>query len=249
MKVKSIAFLMALAAIPAFGDPAVTSENTFGVLKVNCTTAKAIIATPWVACHSAGDIKITDLVMTSGLSNGDAILVYDTASNKFKCWAVNGSAWVPSTVVDANATVETGSPDNEAIARGQAFWFIKSGSFGESYDLYLYGQDTTNSATATVVANAYNLIASPKVQDLDLSTASLWKGMTINANDKIQVPNGASAPTTYTYKDGQGWGCNQRVPIKEGSSTYKQKWVKGGTIPAGRGFWYISKGGSGAIAW
>ena len=53
MKVKTLACLCALAAIPAFGTEAVTSANTFGVLKVECSAKKVIIATPWVKCGDA----------------------------------------------------------------------------------------------------------------------------------------------------------------------------------------------------
>ena len=73
MKVKTLACLCALAAIPAFGNVVATSTNTFGVLKVNCSAQKVIIATPWVECLTAGNVKVTDLVMTSGLADGDAI--------------------------------------------------------------------------------------------------------------------------------------------------------------------------------
>ena len=83
MKVKTLACLCALAAIPAFGTEAVTSANTFGVLKVECASQKVIIATPWVKCGDAtSPVKVTDLVMTSGLETGDAILVYEAVRQR-----------------------------------------------------------------------------------------------------------------------------------------------------------------------
>ena len=246
MKVKTLACLCALAAAPAFGDTAaVTSENTFGVLKVTCNTAKAIIATPWVSCENINDaVKVTNLVMTANLSENDAIIVY--VNEAFKGWKLASGAWSPLNVSSAETygiAVGSGDSTSEAIARGKAFWFIKNGFTSGTYDLYLYGQDkvVTTTDNATVVANAYNLLANPKVAELDLATSSLWTGMTINANDRIVVPNGANAPTEYSYVNG-AWGHlveNGRVAV----------WTAGGTIPAGRGFWYISKGGSGTITW
>ena len=250
MKVKSIAFLMALAAIPAFGDPAVTSENTFGVLKVSCAAKKVIIATPWVECGSAdSSVKITNLVMTAGLSDGDAVLVYDTVQKRFKSWIISGGIWSSTPVVSGVGTVDTGDAAHEAIARGQAFWFIKSDYTSGNYDLYLYGQDTSATATSTIAGGTsttptYSLVASPKATSADLNSATF--SVPASTADEIQVPNPGAPVTKYTYKSGQGWGTTQTV-VDNGNSV--RKWQLGCTIPAGRGFWYVSKSATRTITW
>ena len=257
MKVKTLACLCALAAIPAFGTVAVTSTNTFGVLKVTCSAQKVIIATPWVECLTAGNVKVTDLVMTSGLATGDAILVYqgenDQGKSTFNCWAINGvGAWEATTVVQTNAVVSSGDASSAAIARGKAFWFVKNSfSAGSTYDLYLYGQDTDASATSTIVAGtsaspAYSLVASPNTVDADLN-AKNFSG-TRNAADEIRVPRHNLPDLIYTYKDGQGWGTSTKVPVGE-TGRFKKMWTLGCSIPAGTGFWYVSYGGSGTITW
>ena len=252
MKVKTLACLCALAAIPAFGTEAVTSANTFGVLKVTCSAQKVIIATPWVKCGDAtAAVSVSNLVMTAGLANGDAVLVYDAQNNEFKSWVISGGAWVAQIVSQAGGTVTPGDAASAAVERGEAFWFVKA-SYSEPYDLYLYGQDTDASASSTITAGTsavpfYSLVASPKVGGLDLSTPSLWTGMTINPDDRIVVPNGASAPTEYSYHDGSGWGTLTVVTTSKGRKV--SQWTAGGTIPEGRGFWYVSKGGSGEINW
>ena len=251
MKVNTLACLCALAAIPAFGTEAVTSANTFGVLKVTCSAQKVIIATPWVECLTAGNVKVTDLVMTSGLETGDAILVHQTG-NIFNCWTISGGEWTPATVVLTNAVINSGDASSAAIARGKAFWFVKA-SYSEPYDLYLYGQDTSDAATSTVAAGtsaspAYSLLASPKTTATNLNSANMF-GFTPNAADEIRLPRTNLPDLVYTYKASQtGWGTltSEQIP---GTTRYRKVWTKGCEIPAGTGFWYVSKGGTGTITW
>ena len=248
MKVKTLACLCALAAIPAFGTEAVTSANTFGVLKVTCSAQKVIIATPWVECLTAGNVKVTDLVMTAGLADGDAILVYQNGA--FKSWAISGGAWSPVAVSEAGQTVYSGDAASAAIARGQAFWFVKA-SYSAPYDLYLYGQDTTAGATSTIAVGtstspAYSLLASPNTVAADLN-AKNFSG-TRNAADEIRVPRHNLPDLIYTFKDGQGWGTSRSVEIGS-TGRFKKTWTVGCEIPAGTGFWYVSYGGNGTITW
>ena len=251
MKLKTLACLCALAAIPAFGTEAVTSANTFGVLKVTCSAQKVIIATPWVKCATAdAAVKVTDLVMTDNLTENDAIIVY--VGNEFKGWQLNSSKqWIATAVTGAGGTVTGGDEADAAIARGQAFWFIKSDYTSGDYDLYLYGQDTTATATSTIAVGtsanpAYSLLASPNTVAADLN-AKNFDG-TRNAADEIRVPRHNLPDLIYTFKDGQGWGTLTSTQIGT-TGRYKKQWTAGCTIPAGTGFWYVSKGGSGTITW
>ena len=253
MKVKTLACLCALAAVPAFGNIAATSGNTFGVLKVTCSAQKVIIATPWVACATAdAAVKVTDLVMTSGLANGDAILVYQN-DGSFKSWVIADGEWVPQIVSQAGQTVSSGSADSAAIARGKAFWFVKNSfTAGDTYDLYLYGQDTSAAATSTIAPGtsttpAYSLVASPNTTAANLNATGVV-GFTPNAADEIRVPptGGKLLDTVYTYKSGSGWGTEVIVSV---GGRNKKQWQAGCTIPAGTGFWYVSKGGTGTISW
>lgn len=245
MKIKTLACLCALAAVPAFGNVVATSTNTFGVLKVTCSAQKVIIATPWVECLKAGNVKVTDLVMTDNLATGDAIIVYD--GEAFRGWQLTaGKEWEAYAVSSAGGTVTAGDAASAAIARGKAFWFVKA-SYSEPYDLYLYGQDTSAAATSTIVGGsspAYSLVASPKTTAADLNTATF--NFTPNAADEIRVPRFNLPDVVYTYKAGQGWGTSTKELV---GAIYKKVWKVGCTIPAGTGFWYVSKGGSGTITW
>ena len=124
-------------------------------------------------------------------------------------------------------------------------------SYSEPYDLYLYGQDSMATATSTIAVGtstspAYSLLASPNTVAADLN-AKNFSG-TRNAADEIRVPRHNLPDLIYTFKDGQGWGTSTSVQIGT-TGRYKKVWTAGCTIPAGTGFWYVSKGGSGTITW
>lgn len=249
MKLSVIA-ASALATIAAFGADvtSVETSNTFGVMKVTCSAQKVIVCTPWVKALTAGDIQLKDLVMTAGLDAGDSIILYTGKTGKasdFKSWVLDGDGvWQGVAVTDVNGTTLPGA--DEAIARGAGFWFVKK-SFSADYNLYLYGQDTSDTATSTVVANAYNLVANPKTEDVAITSLS---GVTPAVGDTIQVPNGSAPAKVYTYKNG-AWGKSVKTPIGT-TGQYKMVWQAINAdekIPAGQGFWYISKGGAGTIAW
>ena len=250
MKLSVIA-ASALITIAAFGEDvtSVETSNTFGVMKVSCSAQKVIVCTPWVKALTADAIQLKDLVMTAGLEPDDSIILYTGKTGKvsdFKSWVLgeNGE-WQGVAVTDVNGTTLPGA--DEAIARGAGFWFVKKNfTAGATYDLYLYGQDTADAATSTVVANAYNLVANPKTEDVAITALS---GVTPAVGDTIQVPNGSAPAKVYTYKNG-AWGKSVKTQIATGQ--YKMAWqaiTADEKIPAGQGFWYISKGGAGAIAW
>ena len=113
--------------------------------------------------------------------------------------------------------------------------------------MYLYGQDTAAAATATVAANAYTLVATPRTTPVALTTA--LAGVSAEAGDKVQVPNGNKPARVYTFKNG-AWGKSVKKEI--GNGQFALAWAAAtaeDTIPAGQGFWYISKGGQGTITW
>ena len=234
---------LALAATAACAEVTeIQSSNTFGVMKVTCSTQKAVICTPWVAAVTAGEIALKDLVMTAGLDEDDAIILYKDGA--FKGWTLKNGAWQGTPIASVGGTVTAG--DNEAIKRGAGFWFVKK-NFSDPYDVYLYGQDTAAAAEATVAANAYTLVANPRTSPVALTTA--LAGVSAVAGDKVQVPNGNNPARVYTFKN-SAWGKSVKKEI--GNGQFALTWAAAtaeATLPAGQGFWYISKGGQGTITW
>lgn len=239
MKIKSLVSFCALAALPVLATDVPTS-NTFGAMKVTCNAAKVMICTPWVECATTTDeaIKVTDLVMTAGLTSGDSIIVYKDGG--FKGWTWSGSVWAPTAVTGVGGTVSSGDAAAAAIARGNGFWFIKN-DYSEPYDLYLYGQATSAAATSTITAGAYNLVANPNAAAFDIKSK-----ITGAANgDSIQLGGGKM----FKYVTGKGWTTTTTSEVK-GRTVVSTAVASSIEIPAGAGFWYVSKGSADvSIAW
>lgn len=72
---KILAVSALLASVAAFAA-SVASDNTFGVLKISDTTSQQlVISVPWENVGSGGNVKITDLVLPTGLDEGTTLYV------------------------------------------------------------------------------------------------------------------------------------------------------------------------------
>ncbi len=246
MKISSVVALCALVASPVFARD-VSTSNTFGTMKVTCNAKKVMICTPWVECATGDDVKVDNLVMTAGLSDGDAILIY-SGNKTFKCWTLQSTdgvlSWVAGTVTDEDGTIETGDANSSPIARGKGFWFVKkSYTDNTPYDLYLYGQVAADTAdTSTINAGAYNLLANPLTKEVDIKDkiTGAAKGDSIQlAGNKFYRYNG----TKWTTTKKEQLNSSNRYVITTVDATSI-------TIPMGTGFWYVSTGSTaGSITW
>ena len=240
---KIVAISALLASIAAFAT-SVTSENTFGVLKIADTTSEQlIISVPWEKV-GGGDVKITDLVLPKGLYDSTKLYYYD--GSNYMAFGVKDGQW-------QNGELAGGAVynENQSIARGSALIIVRTkGDEDAAYPvIYLSGQyaAATNStiAEATSDAPSYTLIA-PTVansSNVDLNTVSdRWSEAKVG--DVITY-----GTTTYNY-DGRFWYKETMGDTSisvTGGSSFKppQKVTTGITIPAGQGAWYIrAKGGT-----
>ena len=247
------------AVLESNDDPEVKSEveveKTIGVLKVESDAEYTILAVPWQSLGS-GDVKASELVHAASLSDDDELIVYNDDGSTTS-WVVKDGKWTSPTeytIGDGPAQQnETVDPSTKEIARGQGVWLKRSDT---TKDIVLIGQPATNDEpveTPIVAATSeedptWNLVASPKMEEIDISTAfTEEKG---NTGDEIIVPT-AGTPKHYTYK-GDKWGYTAVVEEKEvwlpnGEKTISVKFGRktdDTKVPAGKGFWYLNKGSS-----
>lgn len=225
-------------------------EKVIGVLKVDSNAKFTILAVPWKS-FDGGNVKVSELVHAASLSTDDMLYAYDGNGN-LKSWRVNDGVWVPTTdVVDGEQTAEGDPPAEFGLARGKGVWLKRNDT---SKPIYLMGQPTTETATTTLTAAtdkntpSWNLVASPKLEAVDIATGAFKD----NTDDEIIVPT-ASTPKHYTCKDGK-WGypgatvtTTKTVTLPNGQkkeitiikSTHK---TDDTTISPGKGFWYLNRG-------
>ena len=261
--VTACALISSVAAIAA----SVTSDNTFGVLKVaapdgvEVASKQLLIPVPWESVGDARSVVATNYVLSTGRKAGDQLYWYDASVRSYQSWVIetDNGPWVPaaiSKVFGKYSVTENAPSDGATIPRGQAV--ILELSAGSTSDVFLSGQYNENDVkvqiygpTEELAAKLYRvstLIAPSKASDVDLTSVKFYgsNGTTeltdgsrsVLNGDYIRLANG----TTYKFNTVVGgW-------YKDGTGGVPVKTDL--TIPAGQGAWYSrANAGSVYIEW
>lgn len=238
-------------------DP-INGDNEVGFAALSApANSKTILAVPFQACLGNGDSGyLSDLVSTNGLTASDSagtadqlvVLVDDSGPKYNYYWLQAGVGWTAVTTSQL-------MPDGSSVARtppaasafeidnGLGFWLKRVAGSGST--AFVSGQVPTGKQ-ATTILPGLNLIGTDRTESYNLNDLD-WTGATganlSTAADQIRIVNANGSETTYFYfVDSASWG---------GSYTaLSGKWLTQGfssniTIPAGRGFWYLRRGGTG----
>lgn len=232
--------LSTLAIAAASTALAVESSNTFGILRVDSTAAQTIVSVPWLAA-GGGSIKVKDVVKTANLTKGDQLYRYN--GSEYQLWVLGDNGWEGATSVSTDK-IQASQGDDEVLNRGDALILVRQ---TYSSPFYLYGQYTASEATLNVARGtaetpAYSLVAPSKTTDtaLDsLANANVGKNDTVIVKDSSGNMRVLSCRNTASDEDPvYKWGNVRNI---FGTETFTAVEV---TVPAGEGFWYISRGGS-----
>ena len=235
------------------GQAVLASCTTVGVLRVSSLATNTVTAAPWMSMDTETaenePIEVSETVNPNGLAEGtrdgegDRILVYNAATDKFLSWShLTGTSWSSATTVTKSGLASSDA-DTTTLARGTAFWLVRNdpGSVGSTNYVYLVGRYTGD--TYSVALNGgtadkpgYTLVANPTMNDVGLNDNDLaFVGGSPAADDRIVVQDAAGYQRFYIRRNGE-WG--RWVSQKVGGRV-KQTWVSGATIPSGTGFWYV----------
>ena len=221
---------------------AVTTTNTVCRIVLETTTEDTLISIPLVDCTNGeisgalATINPTNLVMTTGLPDGAALLYND--AGVWKSWVKSGTAWsaVNTVIGDTNAVAAV----RDTFERGEAVrLYISGASTSNPYKVYLFGQYNKGDVTklyGSGTAGAYTLVGNAQPKDITLGTLPI----SATAGDKIAVP--ASTGTKlkeYIYQS--GWKSIEFAPDANDVLGYNLTDATSVTIPAGRAFWYVTK--------
>lgn len=249
MKLRLMMGWCALAAAVALGAD-VTGKNVCGLMNVPSTAQYTMIAVPWVTVGGSTDaMAVANLVKTDTLSEGDELYYY--ANGIYYRWVLKSGVWTPTltTMADAQGNPVTGSApkDSYTLPRGTGLFLVRKDT---SKEIWLYGQYSTEKVSVTVAKGAaetpaYTMIANPNAEAYDLNVKGVKEGCEVG--DQILWDD---AKTLYTFKNGSWWRQGTKTVTMDSTEKTVAMWVKDGcVIPAGRGAWYVSKGGNPTIKW
>ena len=254
MKFRSVLAITALATSVSFAD--VMTTDTVGWIKVTSTAKSTIVSVPWIQVGSdAASVQVAKLVKTDSLTADGGVMLYYYDGTKYWAWALQTvssvKTWVPATISSASngVTTNTQSPDADyALPRGKALFVYRPNGSTDG-DIYLYGKYTSAAmAAVATVANGYTLLGNPTAAAKNINSATMTG--TPNAGDRIQVPgdDGAIAVEYYYDSTTSKWGYMKAgesiIPGIPGPRSFSNEAM----IPAGRGVWYKSAGGSPTFA-
>lgn len=175
---KNLIAAISIMATGAALASAVTSDTTFGVLKVTSTNLQTVISVPWEAVGTSGNpVKVKDFVKTSNLmpsgkrddvelQNGDKLYKYDNSTSYYSGWFLNSTnVWEGYAIAADEITSSSYAKADEAtLARGDALILVRvptnttSGVArslaGSAGDIYLYGQYNETPVTTHTMAYA-----------------------------------------------------------------------------------------------
>ncbi len=258
MELKSLLSLAALMATAA--SFAVTSKAVLCRIEVDSGTQSTILSLPLesVGTTTPNQIAVTDLVMTDNLVDGDTMMV--VCDDQTYGWILENGAWKGAITVNGTTTSE-GAEANKNLNRGDAIWVNRTGTGAEiSKPFYLYGQIATDN-TDTIMSQemgkattkmendktivpAFTLVGNPNPADVDINSLT-WTN--VGTDDQIVWGRADGLGVNiWEYKNNK-WGYNKTVTtvVTVGGKELTKvdfEWTSNDlTLPAGQGFWYVSK--------
>lgn len=246
MKCKTLLAMATIAASSA-ALATVTSLNTLCRIAVTNDMTETLISVPLVEVGgSVEEIPLTNYVLTTNLAAGDKLLQWDGTVTNYYAWNFNGTTWVPFTVVDGNSAWVSPSGDVAKLARGTGAWLVR-GETSKSKEFYLYGQVSGTQVESTFIGGQQTLMGHPRAAAFNPNSGVTWSGQQDGDMIVFANPTNRTGMTKLTYKTSDsgviGWARQTAVGV----------WTKDETsmIPAGQGFWYVSKKGSegGTATW
>lgn len=241
---KKAILLSSVLAIGAAFATDVTSGNAIGVLKFSTENRSAVmlVAVPFAGYGSAAcDVKVTDLISTSGLPDGTILRAARATQGEYDVWHLENGQWEPSEVVTINAAGQgevsnAGSAVDKTIGRGNSVWLDFSDltePLTKPANVTLLGQmPGPGEGSLTLASGKWSLIGNPGV------TASFnLKSAITNAGtrDRICVQDANGNLKDYTYSGGD-W------KFRDSDGKVQAVGEDGLIVKDGEGCWYFANG-------
>ena len=168
-------------------------------------------------------VSVSNILSTVNLQDGDMVSVY--TSSGYQSWELQSGAWEPATIVTQDGSDASDPASSVRPTIGEGFWLTRPN--GTLSTVYIFGACVTP-GTTTAAHGTISLMGNPKYATAKPTVENADSG------DQIQVIGGH----TYTY-NGTSWSY-KTAPTPP--AVFPTLVTGDPTIPAGTGFWYVSKG-------
>jgi len=250
MNLKSLLAAVGITvAVAAFAE--VESSTTLCRIAVSTGVKSTIIALPLqtVGQTDGRTIAPTKVVMPDGLPANTKLLHWNSVKAGWDAWKIANGVW------EVEETMPSGDP-LDALPCGSAAWLELPANPTSTQTFYLYGQCFETGASVSAVANASTMMGACAAINVNAIKNKLASG-TFQEGDKIVVVDPSNTVTgrkEFTYRatkaDGTTAINNFAVQTYNASRSPRKDWeVADFTLEAGKGFLYVSKGGTPTFNW
>ena len=223
-----------LAAV-AVGDETAYEGQPIGSIAVTAPGRSAIVAVAFKELSVSDEqVSAANIVSTVNLQDGDELFIY--SNDSYDAWTLQNGAWTK--VLKTNSEGTTEGPEAAAVRAkiGSGFWLMRNGENRDyAKPFYIFGA-VVELVPTTAAAGAKTLMGNPCLTAKTPTITGMSNG------DTIQFATGGGTFNTYTYnatKEQWGHWDENNSPV----------WGGVPEIPAGVGFWYVSKGGEVTFGW
>ena len=235
-------FTIAVASI-AVAAAADTYSPSIGVTSIGLSQKNNVIPVQFNSLATSGNVTAGELVCTNNIPPSSHLYVY---VNGWTAWELQASGWAPVTTVTADGITGGSGADTKLLPAGSAIWLSFHDTPDSAINVSFYGKvaattnttiaagtkEPTKSAVSTLVCNPTGKEISGELLANKLAALNPAVG------DKIKFDE--QDFTGYYSFNGTTWGkIDGNYPIVTGLPA----------LPANKGFWYVSLGGSGTISW
>jgi len=238
MKAKVFSASLLFAGLAFAGTTEVTNEYVLGAMPLAISGTEVIINIPWVEAGTAGGgVAVTNLVKTTGLTEGDNLLWYSPSDRKYRIWQAADHEgvlyWDAVSSITGIGETRVAS-DSPVLARGQAL-ILKRQTTGDPTTIYIVGQYTSASASAITVSKGFNLLAPPIVggsvdladPDRDWTGAANGDAIILASGTRYVRNNGSWGQWTYDTETGL-WSfeaVNSSIPVYAGQGIWYERFA------------------------
>ena len=240
---RKLMMMLAMAAMSAQAATTAFVGQPVGSIAVQGNGVNTIVAVAFKELSAADEcVSVASIVSTEGLDAGDVVSVYwnggfetwtlAVGAQGVKSWEKNEKKF--SVGSDGQVTESAGaSASSVRPPVGSGIWLVRNGTV--PFTFHLFGAYLAPEPT-TAAANAKTLMGNPGLEAKTPTITGMSNG------DTVQFTTGGGLLNVYTYNSTKlQWGY--------WDADNKPAWVAAPTIPAGTGFWYVSKGGEVTFEW
>lgn len=228
---KLLSIAVCASAVAAFGGAVDVSLAEVGVTAIKSSLTNTIVAVSYEDL-GGGEITASNVVKTANLKADDKLYIFKDGNYQVYVLSADKKSWTPTQILlkagdDDSQTLSSPAAAINELGVGSGFWLVRPNGWDNDGTFYVYGKPFNAAMSTNITHGTTAMVGNPRRVPMTPTITNAANG------DQIHVPDDSNVNKIqiYTY-------IAARSRFESG--------LRGGKvlsdIPAGTGFWYVSKG-------